>query len=195
MRLYSFVLASAAVIGLYGCSEPSASPPPTAANSSASATDFGAEHHGDHDHAANGSEDLAKVKEELAKLSKADRESAEGQQVCPVSDEMLGPMGAPSDWPSRRVKSGSAAKVAATSSLTTQTNTWRSMTRQIRITSRTSAIRVRRNVDATWNPATECLIRAAHSSAGDQTRHRDGQPAETRREYLRPTALHASSDS
>jgi hypothetical protein len=38
---------------------------------------------------------MAKVKEALAKLSHDDAASAEKQHVCPVSDAMLGSMGAP----------------------------------------------------------------------------------------------------
>ena len=39
--------------------------------------------------------DMEKMKVELAKLSPEDAASAEKQHFCPVSDEMLGTMGAP----------------------------------------------------------------------------------------------------
>ena len=42
-----------------------------------------------------GQSDMEKMKVELAKLSKEDAASALRQHVCPVSDEMLGTMGAP----------------------------------------------------------------------------------------------------
>lgn len=56
--------------------------------------------HGDHgghgDHAEHGGDDaMAKMKAGLAKLSDEDRASAEKQHMCPVSDQMLGTMGAP----------------------------------------------------------------------------------------------------
>jgi Cu(I)/Ag(I) efflux system membrane fusion protein len=38
---------------------------------------------------------MEKMKAELAKLSPEDAASAENQHFCPVSDEMLGTMGAP----------------------------------------------------------------------------------------------------
>ena len=38
---------------------------------------------------------MEKMKTELAKLSSEDAASAEKQHFCPVSDEMLGTMGAP----------------------------------------------------------------------------------------------------
>jgi Cu(I)/Ag(I) efflux system membrane fusion protein len=42
-----------------------------------------------------GESDMAKMKAELAKLSPDDAASAEKQHVCPVTDKMLGTMGAP----------------------------------------------------------------------------------------------------
>lgn len=53
--------------------------------------------HGDHgdDHSSHGESDMDKMKAELAKLSPEDAASAEKQHVCPVTDEMLGSMGAP----------------------------------------------------------------------------------------------------
>lgn len=46
--------------------------------------------HTDHDHS-----DMDKMKAELAKLSPEDAAAVEKQHVCPVTDEMLGSMGAP----------------------------------------------------------------------------------------------------
>ena len=43
----------------------------------------------------DGSTDMDKMKEELAKLSPPDAAEAEKQHVCPVSGKMLGTMGAP----------------------------------------------------------------------------------------------------
>lgn len=53
--------------------------------------------HGEHsDHAEPSGEDaMAKMKAGLAKLADEDRASAEKQHMCPVSDQMLGTMGAP----------------------------------------------------------------------------------------------------
>ena len=48
--------------------------------------------HADHDHSPAA---IAKVKEALAKLSPEDAAAAEKQHICPVSDAMLGSMGAP----------------------------------------------------------------------------------------------------
>ena len=44
---------------------------------------------------ASGQTDMDKMKAELAKLSPEDAASAEKQHMCPVTDEMLGSMGAP----------------------------------------------------------------------------------------------------
>ena len=80
---------------LSGCGSGSTAP----AGSSTPAAEEG---HGDHDpsdHAQQnedgGQTDMEKMKAELAKLSPEDAASAEKQHVCPVSDEMLGTMGAP----------------------------------------------------------------------------------------------------
>ena len=74
----------------------------TAAPASAPADTEHGDHaeHGDHsehgDHAEPGGDDaMAKMKAGLAKLSDEDRASAEKQHMCPVSDQMLGTMGAP----------------------------------------------------------------------------------------------------
>lgn len=93
MRSFSLgtvvVLGAAIAIDLYGCSRPAASPPTATADPSVS------HDHSDHDHRADDGDSMAKMKEELAKLSDPDRESAMKQHYCPVSDEMLGTMGAP----------------------------------------------------------------------------------------------------
>jgi len=94
------------VVGLslmvHGCSGPSPSEP-AAPVSSPSAADTHGEHadqaHGEHgDHAPDGhtgQSDMDKMMPELAKLSPADRASAENQHVCPVSGDMLGAMRPP----------------------------------------------------------------------------------------------------
>lgn len=53
--------------------------------------------HSAHDHASGepSAEDLAKVKEALAKLSPEDAAAVEKQKICPVSNELLGSMGTP----------------------------------------------------------------------------------------------------
>jgi hypothetical protein len=45
--------------------------------------------------ASNESKEDAKVKANLAKLSAEDRQLAEAQKLCPISDEPLGSMGTP----------------------------------------------------------------------------------------------------
>jgi hypothetical protein len=69
----------------------------TGAGGSGSAAHDHDHDHADHDHAdhAEGSADLAKVKEALAKLSPEDAAAAERQKMCPVSNELLGSMGPP----------------------------------------------------------------------------------------------------
>lgn len=57
--------------------------------------------HSEHDHAdhahsdEHGMSDMEKMKVELAKLAPADAAAAEEQHICPVTEEMLGTMGAP----------------------------------------------------------------------------------------------------
>ncbi len=69
-----------------------------ATNETAAAQDS----HGDHDHAEEATAgqtasktDMEKMMEELASFSEEDRASAMKQHMCPVSDQMLGSMGAP----------------------------------------------------------------------------------------------------
>ena len=82
------------VFSISGCG----STPTEPASSSTPAADDG---HGDHDHGdhahheESGLSDMEKMKMELAQLSPEDAASAEKQHFCPVSDEMLGTMGAP----------------------------------------------------------------------------------------------------
>ena len=80
---------------LSGCNSP-----PAASSSSGQPTDAHKDH-GDHDHgdhAGDGQEgqsDMDKMNAELAKLSPEDAATAKKQHMCPVSNEMLGTMGAP----------------------------------------------------------------------------------------------------
>ena len=94
------------VVGLslteHGCSGPSPSEPAAPVSSPSAADTHGenADHaHGEHgDHAPDGhtgQSDMDKMMSELAKLSPADRASAENQHVCPVSGDILGTMGPP----------------------------------------------------------------------------------------------------
>ena len=106
MRLLSFAtlgLFIAAGLFLAGCGGSDGTPTTEtpAPSASTAETDHG-EHSddGDHaehgDHAKHGGDDaMAKMKAGLAKLSDEDRASAEKQHMCPVSDQMLGTMGAP----------------------------------------------------------------------------------------------------
>ena len=50
---------------------------------------------GDHADHADHDDEMKEVRAELAKLSDEDRASAEKQRICPVSEELLGSMGAP----------------------------------------------------------------------------------------------------
>jgi hypothetical protein len=72
-----FLVLAGAVIS--GCNNN----PPPAANPPANTT------------TGEASSDMEKMKAELAKLSPADAASAEKQHVCPVTNKMLGTMGAP----------------------------------------------------------------------------------------------------
>lgn len=74
------MLAFAAVVWIAGCGS---SNKPTA-------TKAASQNGHEHEHEGNG--DAA---EALAKLSPADRQKAEAQKMCPVSDEPLGSMGVP----------------------------------------------------------------------------------------------------
>ena len=94
-----------AAVGLMGCgarSTPTATPKNPQTSTTKTQDDADGHHggHGDHsghgDHASHeGHGDMAKMKEGLAKLSEADRASAEKQHICPVTGEMLGTMGQP----------------------------------------------------------------------------------------------------
>lgn len=55
--------------------------------------DHGDHDHGDHDHGA--AADPEKIAANLAKLSAEDRTAAEKQKICPVTEDLLGMMGAP----------------------------------------------------------------------------------------------------
>jgi len=112
MRLFSIAavgLITTAGLFLVGCAGSDdagtapASAPTTETEHGDHAEGGGDVEHGDHaehgehgDHAGHGGDDaMAKMKAGLAKLSDEDRASAEKQHMCPVSDEMLGTMGAP----------------------------------------------------------------------------------------------------
>lgn len=107
MRLLSFIalgLFTVAGLCLVGCagSDGSATTETPAPTPSTTAETDHSDHgeHSDHaehgDHVEHGGDDaMAKMKAGLAKLSDEDRASAEKQHMCPVSDQMLGTMGAP----------------------------------------------------------------------------------------------------
>ena len=90
MKKLALVAGFTLVIGMLaiGCSSSS----PDTANSKSPETKSA---HGDHEHGKGGSDAMAKMKAELAKLSPEDAASAEKQHMCPVSGEMLGTMGPP----------------------------------------------------------------------------------------------------
>ena len=95
MRLSGLILAVAVVaVAFNGCSKPNDASG-TSSNGSGDAGSH-AEHdhddheHGDHDHGSkDGQTAMEKMAEGLAKLSDADRASAEKQHICPVTDDML----------------------------------------------------------------------------------------------------------
>jgi len=98
-----FSVTVALLFGLNGCSEPAET---ESSQPSSSADENGHEEHGDHeeghddDHAHeeegdSAMTDMEKMKAALAEFSPEDAASAEKQHICPVSDEMLGAMGAP----------------------------------------------------------------------------------------------------
>lgn len=92
-------------VGMYGCSSSSSvtngapESTPTAGGGHGGGEHMTHEGHVAHSedtsHTRDGSSDMQKMNEGLAKLSEADRASAEKQHVCPVSGQMLGTMGAP----------------------------------------------------------------------------------------------------
>ena len=93
-RSLAFLTAAVVVLTLtlYGCT--TGSTESTDAGSAAAGGQEGDA--GGHAHAhGDGATDMDKMKAELAKLSPEDAASAEKQHMCPVSDEMLGAMGAP----------------------------------------------------------------------------------------------------
>jgi hypothetical protein len=86
-----------ALTAFVGCGSPEADD--SDADSPGKNDSSGEGEHSDHDHgddhSSHGDSDMDKMKAELAKLSPEDAASAEKQHVCPVTDEMLGSMGAP----------------------------------------------------------------------------------------------------
>jgi len=106
MRLFSIVsLGLIAAVGLFlvGCAGSDGDATTTTASPASTPAEADHSDHGDHadngehsDHGDHGGGDaMAKMNAGLAKLSDVDRASAEKQHMCPVSDEMLGTMGAP----------------------------------------------------------------------------------------------------
>lgn len=104
-KLLPVLLGGLLVLGLYGCNTPETDPvtlPTTPASETAddhSDHDHDSHDHGehaDHDHAAMDADSpMAKMMPGLKELSPEDYKSAMAQHMCPVSDEMLGTMGAP----------------------------------------------------------------------------------------------------
>ncbi len=90
IALFAFVL--------IGCgTEPSPNTTPTA-DTGHGDDEHGDDEHGDHDHGDHkdgGKSDMEKMEIELAKFTPEDAASAKKQHMCPVTDEMLGSMGAP----------------------------------------------------------------------------------------------------
>jgi Cu(I)/Ag(I) efflux system membrane fusion protein len=86
----AFALFTVVVIAA-GCNT---SAPPAPATGQTGSADHD---HAGHDHAGHTQDpaEMAKVNEALAKLSAEDKVAAEKQHACPVSDAMLGSMGAP----------------------------------------------------------------------------------------------------
>lgn len=94
------VVAIVASLGLSGCSSSTSTEQPdpnTQADGDEHSEHEDGEHeHGEHEHDGEGGQsDMEKMKAELAKLPPEDAASVEKQHFCPVSDEMLGTMGAP----------------------------------------------------------------------------------------------------
>ena len=85
-----FACLAAAIIAA-GCNTSAPSAPATGQTGSAD------HDHADHDRAGHAHDpaEMAKVNEALAKLSPEDKAAAEKQHICPVSDALLGSMGAP----------------------------------------------------------------------------------------------------
>lgn len=87
------------LLAQFGCGEPSATGPPPREVAPNENEGHGRHGHDSHDGHAHGGEDtrsdMEKMNMELAKLSPADAASAEKQHICPVTEEMLGTMGAP----------------------------------------------------------------------------------------------------
>ncbi|MFO7904000.1 MAG: hypothetical protein R6U98_15160 [Pirellulaceae bacterium] len=85
---------------LVGCSNQQPAAGPDTGQDEADAGDHEGHDHAGHDHGETGHEESANAgggqyEDALAELSPADRELAEKQKVCPVSDQPLGSMGTP----------------------------------------------------------------------------------------------------
>lgn len=93
LTLIATVLLTVVGIGLVGCGSKTKTKTKTD-EVTKSKTDH-TDHKSHADHKTDGGSDMDKMKAELAKMSAEDRASAEKQHMCPVSDKMLGSMGAP----------------------------------------------------------------------------------------------------
>lgn len=80
---------------LLGCSNQQPDAGPGAAQDEAEPGDHEGHDHGDHDHGDPDQAGNGQYEDALSELSPADRELAEKQKVCPVSDQPLGSMGKP----------------------------------------------------------------------------------------------------
>jgi hypothetical protein len=92
--MFGFSVVAALSIGIGGCGK-SADQQPQGSTDSAVGGDAYVDHS---DHAATGGSEesaMEKMNAALVKLSPEDAASAKSQHLCPVSDEMLGAMGAP----------------------------------------------------------------------------------------------------
>lgn len=88
-----FLAVAALTLALWGCNKQSSNP----LGGERPATNATAEHdHSNHPHSDSAdASSNSEIKAELAKLTGEDRAMAEKQQICPVSGEALGAMGAP----------------------------------------------------------------------------------------------------
>ncbi len=100
-KLIPALLGGLLIFGIYGCSSPESDPVTPPATPASDTADGHADHdhgdHADHDHGdrADADSPMAKMMPGLKELSPEDSKSAMAQHMCPVSDEMLGTMGAP----------------------------------------------------------------------------------------------------
>ena len=99
--LFSFLLVTTISIGLSGCGSSAKSTPKTSAQTKKTAqkteskTDYSDQKNGDPAQDNQGKKVSDEIEEALSKLSAEDRALAEKQKICPVSEKLLGEMGAP----------------------------------------------------------------------------------------------------